>query len=230
MPTPITSTLQTVFESGGWVMWPLLALSVLSVGLSVERILFWSVTHRPGRRRWLASLGAALRRGDASSVRAVCARDGSVYSAVAQGLMDREHIDAALVEFVEQERPRIERFSGVLSTIVTAAPLLGILGTVTGIIESFRLLGAGGAGAAPVTDPSAVASGIAEALITTAFGLVVALVTLFPYVAFRASINRCLGRIEALGASAIEGRNRAAKPRHDTTSAAPRPEPAAASA
>lgn len=229
MPETTATSLQSIFVSGGWVMWPLLALSVISVALSVERVVFWLGTHRPGRRRWLASLAEALRRADNSSVRAMCARDGSVYGAVARGLLDREHVEAAIVEFVEQERPRIERFSTTLSTIITASPLLGILGTVTGIIGSFRLLGGGANGAAPVTDPSAVASGIAEALITTAFGLVVALVTLFPYVAFRASINRCLGRIEALGSSAMEGRDRAARQRRESA-AGQRTEPAAAPA
>ncbi len=90
-----------------------------------------------------------------------------------------------------------------MSTIITAAPLLGILGTVIGIIRSFRILGAPSEG--QLTDPSAVSAGIAEALLTTALGLIVALVTLFPYMIFRANMERALGRLESVIAAAQQG-------------------------
>ncbi len=89
----------------------------------------------------------------------------------------------------------------MLSTIVTAAPMLGILGTVIGIIQSFELLG----GDATITDPNQVSGGIAEALITTATGLVVALLALFPYMLFRGRQDRAIGRLESLATSAIAG-------------------------
>jgi biopolymer transport protein ExbB len=92
-----------------------------------------------------------------------------------------------------------------LSTIITAAPLLGILGTVIGIIRSFNLLGVEDV----MTDPRAVSVGIAQALITTALGLVVALVTLFPYMIFRAQSERAVGRLESVIASAQLGAGRA---------------------
>ncbi|MEM7622209.1 MAG: MotA/TolQ/ExbB proton channel family protein, partial [Planctomycetota bacterium] len=89
-------------------------------------------------------------------------------------------------------------------TIITAAPMLGILGTVTGIIRSFSLLG----GEAAVTDPAAIAAGIGEALFTTAFGLTVALITLFPHAAFRSQADRCLARFEVLASTVIESTSR----------------------
>ena len=88
-----------------------------------------------------------------------------------------------------------------LSTIITAAPLLGILGTVIGIIQSFNLLGV----QETLTDPRTVSTGIAEALLTTALGLVVALVTLFPYMIFRSHVERSIGRMESLIAAAQQG-------------------------
>ena len=91
----------------------------------------------------------------------------------------------------------------MLSTIITAAPLIGILGTVLGIIDSFQLLSA--AGSDPISDPTQVAGGIAKALITTAFGLIVSAFTLFPYALTRASASRCIGRLESIGAAAIQG-------------------------
>ena len=84
--------------------------------------------------------------------------------------------------------------------------MLGILGTVTGIIKSFGLLGS----AERVTDTAAMAVGISEALYTTAFGLVIALVVLFPYNHFRKATDRALGVLETVGAAAVEGSTRRA--------------------
>ncbi|MCB9844066.1 MAG: MotA/TolQ/ExbB proton channel family protein [Phycisphaeraceae bacterium] len=190
----------TLFEKGGPVMWPLLVMSVISVALTLERGVFWVRTHRPGRRKWLFSLADALRTGDRAAAKAIAADDSSLYADAADLILARKVGPASAVELAETFRPVFDRFSLTLSTVITAAPLLGILGTVTGIIRSFQLLG----GSAQVTDINAVAGGIAEALITTAAGLVVALITLFPYMVFRAQSDRCLGNIELLVASATD--------------------------
>ena len=116
-------------------------------------------------------------------------------------MLDHGASDAVAMEAVEMQRPRIDRFMVALSTIITAAPLLGILGTVVGIIQSFRLLGE----QAALSDPTDVAGGIAAALITTAFGLIIALVTLFPYMLFRSWSSRAIGRLETLIAAAQQG-------------------------
>jgi len=213
---PILQSVRDLFAAGGWAMWPLLALSLLGAALSVERLLFWITTDRPGRRRFLQQLTSRLRSGDAPGARALIARDGSVYARVAEGLLDRTPSDAAALELVESVRPVIDRFTTTLSTIITAAPLLGILGTVTGIIESFQLLGASGSeSAVNVADPAQVASGIAEALVTTAFGLLVATAVLFPFAWARGAAERCLGRLETLAAAAMQGRERVKPNRND---------------
>ena len=93
-----------------------------------------------------------------------------------------------------------------LSTTITAAPLIGILGTVIGIIRSFNQLGGDDGG---INDPSVVSHGIAEALLTTAVGLVVALMTLFPYMVFKGQADRALGRVETIVAAAQQGREAA---------------------
>jgi biopolymer transport protein ExbB len=94
------------------------------------------------------------------------------------------------MHYAEEDR-RMTRYMGVLDTIITLAPLLGILGTVLGIIDSFDLLGARGA-----RDPMAVTGGIARALITTATGLGIAILTLIPYNYFRAKSENALNEIE----------------------------------
>lgn len=199
--------IRSIMAIGGWVMYPLLGMSLLSLTLSFERITFWLRMHARRRINRLGRVSARLRRGDLSEAKAMAGVDSSFYgrftSLMLEDFESGPHgtaTAAAAQEHAEAIRPAIERFSVILSTIVTAAPMLGILGTVTGIIQSFHLFG----GQETVTDPASVAGGIAEALYTTAFGLIVALLTLFPYVSFRAQADRAFGRIEALAAAFVE--------------------------
>lgn len=185
------------------VMLPLLILSVVSLTFIVERSWFWLTVHRPRRIRWLQQLKKALRGGDRRQIAELLEGERSPYGQVGRSLLENGASDAVAVEALELQRPKLDRFMVSLSTIITAAPLLGILGTVIGIIRSFELLGEGSEGG--LADPSAVSAGIAEALLTTAMGLVVALVTLFPYMIFRAQVERAIGRVESVIAAAQQG-------------------------
>ncbi len=201
-PMPVdTSDLAVLIQRGGIVMIPLLVLSVISLGLMVERAWFWTTLHGPGRPQRLGRLNAAFRAGDPAQIKRALLPPRSVYGHIAQQLLQHGASDAVAIEAVETQRPRIDRFMATLSTIITAAPLLGILGTVIGIIQSFNLLGVQDT----LTDPRAVSTGIAEALLTTALGLVVAIFTLFPYRVFRAHAQRSIGRMESLIAAAQQG-------------------------
>ncbi len=188
----------SLMERGGPVMWPILLLSIISVALVIERAWFWHGNHAGARVAWLSRLGAALRKGDRSTCEKLLRRNRTIYGRIAERLLDEGATESVALDAVEQERPRIDRFMNMLSTIVTAAPMLGILGTVTGIIKSFDLMGQ----QSGMIDPRLVSGGIAEALLTTAAGLVVALLTLFPFMAFRVQSERALGRIESLIAAA----------------------------
>ncbi len=201
MPEPLDG-LSDLIVRGGVLMAPLIALCIISVTLTLERCWFWLTLHRPGRRRVWDALGQALRSGEGSKIRTVLDGDASVYGRFVRQVWSQGATDAVVMEAVEGQRPRIDRFMNALSTIITAAPLIGILGTVIGIIQSFNLLGEG----ATLTDPRPISAGIAQALLTTALGLVVALITLFPYMAFRAQADRALGRMESLAASAQQGK------------------------
>jgi biopolymer transport protein ExbB len=206
-----TDTLSQLVTQGGWVMLPLGVLSVVSVGLTLERTLFWVATHRAGRSRALARITNELRRGDLSAAASIAGKDRSIYGRFAAELIDEARsrkkggVDGGVqesfaLERAEARRPAIERWATVHSVIITAAPMLGILGTVTGIIRSFNLLSADQI----VTDPAAVAGGIAEALFTTAVGLIVALITLFPHAIFRSQADRALTRLELIAAAMDE--------------------------
>lgn len=187
-----------LMRRGGWVMWPLLGLSLLSATLLFERCWFFVLMNHPDRLRRVDRLGWLLRQGGIEQARALAAGDGSVYGDVVRRLLSEPINDASIAQAVEAQRRRLERFMPTLSTVITLAPMLGILGTVLGIIASFQLL----SDQIWTTDPKAVSQGIAEALITTAAGLIVAAGTLLPYNILRAQIDRTLSRIEVLAWSA----------------------------
>jgi len=172
-------------------MWPLLACSLVSLTIIIERAVFWTRQRRqPVLRQELFRLSE---RGcfDEAWARAGGSRDAAVRM-IAAGLANRKHgltegMEVAASEEVDRQR----RGLGILDTIITLSPLLGIFGTVTGIIQAFDFLSLEG-----VPNPHAVTSGIAEALITTAAGLSVALMTLIPYNAF---VNRVERSAKILG-------------------------------
>lgn len=155
-------------ERGGPVMWPLLALSAWTLWLVFERLFFWLRSAGEGR--------AAFDR----------ARE--------RHLGERELDPATLEELLAADDRRANRGLASFEVIVAAAPMLGILGTVLGIIEAFGALSA-----RANMDPLAVSGGVAEALLTTAAGLVVALSALFPGHYFRARAERRAEGLEREG-------------------------------
>ena len=167
-----------LFVKGGPLMWPLLCCSVLSLAVIIERLVFW---WRLKRQRNGGAVAAVIRHAESGDFEgALDAGRGTADVAarvLVAGLAEREHgLTETMQVAAGDEIARMKWGLSVLDTIITLAPLLGILGTVLGIIESFDLLGASGIG-----DPKAVTGGIAQALITTAAGLSVAVVTLIPF-------------------------------------------------
>lgn len=190
--------LYQLMDRGGLVMWPLLVLSLMAMTLAGERLWFWIRTNHPRRLAYVDQMGRLLRHGHATAARAMARADDSVYGQIVTMLLDEPGNEAAVAAAIQSQRPRLERFMPTLSTVITAAPMLGILGTVSGIISSFQVL----SDQTMLTDPRDVGHGIAEALLTTAAGLIIAIMALFPYNAFRAQVDRTLGRIESLVAAA----------------------------
>lgn len=189
--------IRELFAAGGWVAYPLLGLSILALAMVIERSIYWLRSGNSAVQ--MRTIERAFARGGATEARAVAADMPGPLAGFVAGTSDSE---GSILASAEAVRPEIERFLPMLSAVVTAAPMLGILGTVTGIIDSFQLLGGDG----PVTDPTLVAQGIAQALYTTAAGLVIALLVLFPLVVLKARAERCLSSIEAAGAIIAPGR------------------------
>lgn len=182
-----------LFGKGGPVMWPLLLCSIVSATLGLERIIHLARIQSAANEQFLEDLFNLVGSGKCEEAIEVgrTSQDPAV-SVIVEGLTHRDHglADAMQVE-AEKQVDRMTSGLSVLDTIITMAPLLGILGTVTGIIKSFNLLQNVG-----LQDPRLTTGGISQALITTAAGLVVALATLIPYNYLLSRIRRISRRLE----------------------------------
>jgi biopolymer transport protein ExbB len=180
-PLPIANIVVDTFFHGGVIMWPLLALSLVTLGIVIER-LFWWVTARRGRETdRLNRLYHALSHGDEEEAGRLAAGSSDArIRVIAHGLEHSEtDIEIGMQVQAADELKGANRFLNILDTAITLAPLLGLLGTVTGIMRSFHFVGGDQALAA-----AKVSGGIGEALIATAFGLGIAITTLIPYNTF----------------------------------------------
>ena len=169
-----------IFRLGGPVMWPILFVSLMGLTVALERLFaIWKYNTANLYFRKTQQTTFELTREGRFQEAADCATTGDspVCRILAQALNNRELGFAETLEAASQlEINRLRRGLSVLDTSITVAPMLGILGTVTGIINTFNLLSAAG-----IEDPSKATAGLAEALITTAAGLIVAIGCLFPF-------------------------------------------------
>ena len=158
-------------QSGGWLMAPILLGSVVAAAIVIERA--WTLRRRRVLPEDLAGRVVA-RLGQGASVQAGFDGESPLARVIAAGVDNagrgREHMKAAMQEAVDRANHDLQRYLTTLGIIASVTPLLGLLGTVVGMIEVFSALTLAGAGNA-----QALAGGIAEALITTAAGLSVAI-------------------------------------------------------
>ncbi len=175
-----------VLMSGGPVMWPLLGCSIVVLTVLFERLLFWLQLERKRNRPLLDEILRLAEKGDWATIKEKTRGcEDHVIRILAVGIMHRDFdMGKAMEAEARQMVKKMSQMMTVLDTMITVAPLLGILGTVLGIITSFKMLGAGG-----IADPKLVTGGIAQALITTATGLTISIVTVFPYNYFKSRIE-----------------------------------------
>ena len=186
-----------IFLKGGPVMWPLLVASLVAITVVLERLIF---TVGEGFRRDSAAVAKIFSEVEAGRLESATNVGRASRDFVARVLTYAlEHRDVsfanALLEASSLELQRFNRGISILDTIVTLAPLMGLFGTVTGMIRAFGLLGASELGA-----PTAITGGIAEALIATAFGLLIAMIALLPFNFLNARLEWARQEIEHAGA------------------------------
>ena len=187
-----------LFQKGGIVMYPLLACSLVSLTVILERSLFWIWQKRRADDSLVNEVLELARLRKYEEIRTSTQEAADyVVRVLVCGLVHKEYSLSKAMEMAAlDEIKRMKRYLPVLDTMITAAPLLGILGTVIGIIHSFDMLGRAG-----IQDPQAVTSGIAQALVTTAAGLLIAIFTLFPYNYFVSKVEKAGIRIEKYATS-----------------------------
>lgn len=182
-----------IIQNGGLVMWPLLACSFIVLTIIFERALFWTGM---ACRRNRALRDEVLNITDSMDWKSVEKKTEQCGDAVVRvlkvGIQHRKYDMSRAMEAEAQHLlKKMSQFMAVLDTMITVAPLLGILGTVIGIISSFKMLGNSG-----MADPKLVTGGIAQALITTAAGLTISIFTVFPYNYFKSRIENAAHLME----------------------------------
>jgi len=187
-----------IFQSGGPVMWPLLACSFMALVVILERALFWMSFVRHRDRSLAGEVLDLASKGEWEAVRQKTnASHDYVIRVLVSGILHRDYdMGRAMEAEAESQVRRMQRFMSVLDTMITISPLLGIFGTVLGIITSFKILGTAG-----IEDPRAVTGGIAQALITTAAGLGIAIISVFPFNYFNSRIDHAIHEMEKYATS-----------------------------
>ena len=182
-----------LLQKGGPIMWPLLVTSVVSLSVVLDRVLFIILVKIHRQPEIVEKILSEVEAGRVQE--AVNAGEKSkdfVVRALVYGLKHREtSFSSALLKAANRELKQFSRGLSVLDTVITLAPLLGLLSTVTGMIHAFGLLGH-----KELDSPTVITGGIAEALIGTAFGLAIAVVALIPFNSMNSQFEEARHEIE----------------------------------
>jgi len=184
-----------IFAKGGPVMWPLLLCSIVALAVALERAWFL-YRARMNTREFMERINGALATNQLNEANRLCEEYRGPLSSIFQTALrkhrrSREEIEKAIESSAGIEVAKMERNLVILATMGKMAPLLGFYGTVTGMITAFESIAKAGMG-----DPGVVAGGIAEALITTAAGLTIAIPTVTVQYFFVHRINRFVLEVE----------------------------------
>ncbi|WP_448598899.1 MotA/TolQ/ExbB proton channel family protein [Thermoleptolyngbya sp.] len=193
-------SISNLLATGGLVMVPLLGLSILAMALVLERLVFWWQLTRQ-QDRVIQDTLALYRRSPRAALQKLEQHATLPMARIFLAALELEQATPdefrlALESAAQAELPLLRRFNTVFDTIISVAPLLGLLGTILGLIQSFSSLRLGDLGG---TQTAGVTAGISEALISTAAGLIVAIITLLFANMFRGLYQRQVALIQEYG-------------------------------
>ena len=207
-----TDTLVTYFKKTGIIRWPLLVCSILGLTFIIERII--SVIKLKPRikvEQLVSRITEALRNDNIMEAVSICEEAGGPLANVvkagllrySQGMIEekavgKDDVSEAVDEAIILEVPQLERNLVVLSTIYQIAPLLGLLGTVMGMVKAFTAIALKGTG-----DPQLLAGGISEALLTTVAGLMIAIVVMIAYQVLVSVVDRHILEIQQVSTEIV---------------------------
>lgn len=212
-----SKSLFETLQSGGMVMWPILLLALAALGIIIERLWNLNLVHT-NAENLMIEVDEFIQRGQWLEADQSCHRNPGVVARVMQAILDhrdltREQMEDRATEVILSSRPSLERFLSGLNIIAAVAPLLGLLGTVTGMIATFLIITEHGTG-----DPRLMAGGISEALLTTQFGLTVAIPALMAHSLLNRWVEHILGDIETNSLKLLNSIERQAFSRTRTSS------------
>ncbi len=185
-----------LIEKGGVVMMLIVLLSVIAAVIVIERLLYFR-SRRADEQKLLQRLTATLRKGHYEEALAICEDHPSALASLMQVGINHRHsptteLREVILDAANMEIPKEERFLSALGTIANIAPLLGLLGTVTGNIQAFGVL----SGMGSVGDAALLSRGISEALLTTAAGIIVSIPAIIFYNFLVSKVSHRMIRLE----------------------------------
>lgn len=204
MNEPITERMLNIFWEGGVLMFPIMAVSIVAVAITFER--FWTLRRATiDTREFMDAMRTVLRQNRVQEAIAICDEtDAPVARIMKAGILkhnrSKEDIREAIEDAGHLEIPRLERYMSALATCANIAPLLGLLGTVQGMIKAFAQI----QHKQGQVNPSDLAEGIGNALITTAAGLTVAIPTLVVYNYFVTRVENMILEMEISSSELVE--------------------------
>jgi biopolymer transport protein ExbB len=193
-----------IFLKGGIIMWLILISSIIGLAVVIDRFIVLRKA-RINIPAFIVRIRGYIKKKDISGAIGYCMEEKSpVANVVRKGLKKYKYGHDRVKEAIEnagnQEISKLEKGLTILATVAGIAPLLGFLGTVTGMIQAFMTI----QDLAGAANPSDLAGGIWEALITTAFGLIVGIPALAFYNYFLSAIKRLVGEIEIVANDVVE--------------------------
>ncbi len=195
----------SMFQKGGILMYPLLFLGILSIALIIERLYSLSLK-KIIPLDVFEEIISFLEEGKVEEARTIAKTYKSVatdiiYSILETYLKGRKNIEELKIvaeESAKVEIPKLEGYVNAIGAIAAISPLVGFLGTVTGMIQVFEALSVSG-----LSNPEILSAGISQALITTAFGLTIAIPSLVAYWYFRSKVNFLITQLENIALEVI---------------------------
>jgi biopolymer transport protein ExbB len=193
-----------IFWEGGVLMFPIMGVSIIAVAITIER--FWTLRRATiDTREFMDAMRTVLRQNRVQEAIAICDEtDAPVARIMKSGILkhnrSKEDIREAIEDAGHLEIPRLERYMSALATCANVAPLLGLLGTVWGMIKAFEQI----QHKQGQVNPSDLAEGIGNALITTAAGLTVAIPALVVYNYFVTRVENMILEMEISSSELVE--------------------------
>lgn len=197
--TETTRSLLDYYTDGGWTMHPILLCSIGTLAICV----YCAIRMNPGKvipKRQVNQLTTLLHNRDVTTAYELCEREPTTFSKVVaaallkvnfeRDLANKASMEAAAGDVLDDEETQYMQWVNALNIFATIAPMLGLLGTVLGMIESFDALAAG------KTEPQDLANGIGVAMLTTAFGLIVGIPAMFLFFVYRSWLTTTMSQVQ----------------------------------